>query len=78
MIHQYMSVFAWLISHQPAVLSSQNKSATTNQPAVLFFQNEPVPTISHQLHDMDMDGLGMDRWRWSVFKLMNTVYSPQI
>jgi hypothetical protein len=33
-------------SHQPAVLFSQNKSATSNQPAVLFFQNKPA--ISHQ------------------------------
>jgi hypothetical protein len=38
---------AWLISHPPIVLS-QNKSATSNQPAVLFFQNKPAPVISHQ------------------------------
>jgi hypothetical protein len=42
------SLFAWLISHQPAVLFSQNKSATSNQPAVLFSQNKPAPAISHQ------------------------------
>jgi hypothetical protein len=42
------SLFAWLISHQPAVLFSQNKSATGNQPAVLFSQNKPAPAISHQ------------------------------
>jgi hypothetical protein len=34
------SLFAWLISHQPAVLFSNN------QPTVLFSQNKPV--ISHQ------------------------------
>jgi hypothetical protein len=39
-------LFAWLISHQPAVLSSQNKPATSNQPAVLSSQNKPA--ISHQ------------------------------
>jgi hypothetical protein len=43
-----ISLFAWLISHQPAVLFSQNKSATSNQPAVLFSQNKPAPAISHQ------------------------------
>jgi hypothetical protein len=57
------ALFAWLISHQPAVLFSQNKPVTSNQPAVLFSQNKPVtsnqpavlfsqnkpaPAISHQ------------------------------
>jgi hypothetical protein len=42
------ALFAWLISHQPAVLFSQNKSATNNQPAVLFSHNKPAPAISHQ------------------------------
>jgi hypothetical protein len=40
--------FVWLISHQPAVLLSQNKPATSNQPAVLFSQNKSAPAISHQ------------------------------
>jgi hypothetical protein len=39
---------AWLISHQPAVLFSQNKPATNNQPTVLFSQNKPAAAISHQ------------------------------
>jgi hypothetical protein len=43
-----LALFAWLINHQPAVLFSQNKPATTNYPAVLFSQNKPAPTISHQ------------------------------
>jgi hypothetical protein len=42
------ALFAWLISHQPAVLFSQNKPATSNQPAALFSQNKPAPAISHQ------------------------------
>jgi hypothetical protein len=42
------ALFVWLISHQPAVLFSQNKPATSNQPAVLFSQNKPAPAISHQ------------------------------
>jgi hypothetical protein len=42
------SLFARLISHQPAVLFSQNKLATGNQPAVLFSQNKPAPAISHK------------------------------
>jgi hypothetical protein len=44
-----LSLFAWLISHQPAILFSQNKPATSNQPAVLFSQNKPAPAISYQL-----------------------------
>jgi hypothetical protein len=42
------ALFAWFISHQPAVLFSQSKPATSNQPAVLFSQNKPAPAISHQ------------------------------
>jgi hypothetical protein len=41
-------MFVWLISHQPAVLFSHNKPATSNQPAVLFSENKPAPAISHQ------------------------------
>jgi hypothetical protein len=44
----YMALFAWLISHQPAVLFSHNKPATSNQPAVLFSQNKSAPAINHQ------------------------------
>jgi hypothetical protein len=43
-----IALFVWLISHQPAVLFSQNKPATRNQPAVLFSQNKSAPAISHQ------------------------------
>jgi hypothetical protein len=42
------ALFAWLISHQPAVLFSHNKPATSNQPAVLLSQNKLAPAISHQ------------------------------
>jgi hypothetical protein len=40
--------FAWLISHQPALLFFQNKPATFNQPTVLFSQNKPASAISYQ------------------------------
>jgi hypothetical protein len=43
-----IALFAWLISHQPAVLFSQNKPVSSNQPTVLFSQNKPAPAISHQ------------------------------
>jgi hypothetical protein len=33
-------LFVWLISHRPAVLFSQNKSAISNQPTILFSQNK--------------------------------------
>jgi hypothetical protein len=42
------ALFVWLINHQPAVLFSQNKPATSNQPTVLFSQNKSAPAISHQ------------------------------
>jgi hypothetical protein len=43
----WLALFAWLISHQPAVLFSHNKSAISDQPAVVFSQNKTAPTISH-------------------------------
>jgi hypothetical protein len=49
------ALFAWLISHQPAVLFSHNKSATSNQPAVLFSHNKPAPAISHQPNEQAAD-----------------------
>jgi hypothetical protein len=45
---ELVALFVWLISHQPAVLFSQNKSAISNQPTVHFSQNKPAPVISHQ------------------------------
>jgi hypothetical protein len=42
------ALFVFLISHQPAVLFSQNKLAISNQPAVLFSQSKPALAISHQ------------------------------
>jgi hypothetical protein len=42
------TLFAWLISHQPTVLFSQNKPAISNLPTVLFSQNKPAPAISNQ------------------------------
>jgi hypothetical protein len=38
-----IALFAWLISHQPAVFFSHNKPATSNQPEVLFSQNKSAP-----------------------------------
>jgi hypothetical protein len=40
------ALFTWLISHQPAVLFSHNKPATSNQSAVLFSQNKSAPATS--------------------------------
>jgi hypothetical protein len=56
--HAYIesgSLFVRLISHQPAVLFSQNKPATSNQPAVLFSQNKSAPAISHQPNEQAVD-----------------------
>jgi hypothetical protein len=50
-LSEEFALFVWLISHQPAVLFSQNKPATINQPAVLFSQNKSAPAISHPPND---------------------------
>jgi hypothetical protein len=34
------TLFVWLISHQPAVLFSQNKPATSNEPTILFLSEQ--------------------------------------
>jgi hypothetical protein len=52
-------LFAWLISHQPAVLFSHNKPAISNQPAVLFSQNKPAPAISYQPTEQAEDLLSL-------------------
>jgi hypothetical protein len=46
-----LALFAWLISHQPAVLFSHNKPATSNQPAVLSLRrNQHQPSAASQLN----------------------------
>jgi hypothetical protein len=47
-MQKFDSLFVRLISHQQAVIFSQNKPATSNQSAVLFSQNKSAPVISHQ------------------------------
>jgi hypothetical protein len=47
-LDQLTTLFAWLISHQTAVLFSRNKPATSNQPTILYSQNKPAPAVSHQ------------------------------
>jgi hypothetical protein len=42
------ALFVWLISHQPALLFSQNKPATSKQPAVFSSQNKSAPAINHR------------------------------
>jgi hypothetical protein len=42
-----VGMFAFLIGHQPAVLFTQNKLATSNLSAVFFSQNKSAPAISH-------------------------------
>jgi hypothetical protein len=43
-----LQLFAWLISHQLAVLFSHNKPATNNWPAVFFSENKSATPITHQ------------------------------
>jgi hypothetical protein len=59
----FYSLFAWLISHQPAVLFSQNKQATNNQPTVLFSQNKPAPAISHQPTEQ---AASLSKWKLNI------------
>jgi hypothetical protein len=54
----FNSLFVRLISHQPAVLFSHNKPATSNQPAVLFSQNKSAPGISHQPNEQAVKWVG--------------------
>jgi hypothetical protein len=53
------ALFVWLISHQSAVLFSQNKPAISNQPAVLFSHNKPAPAISHQPNEQALEEEGL-------------------
>jgi hypothetical protein len=48
---QINTLFVLLISHQPAVLFSQKKPATSNQPAVLNSQNKSAPATSNQSNE---------------------------
>jgi hypothetical protein len=50
------TLFVWLISHQPTVLFSQNKPATSNQPqpASNTFLSEQIST-SHQPNEQAVD-----------------------
>jgi hypothetical protein len=65
------ALFAWLISHQPAVLFSHNKSATNNQPAVLFSQNKPAPAISHQPNEEAVSSLFIP---WPLLYSYNSIW----
>jgi hypothetical protein len=40
-------LFVWLISHEPAILFSQNKPATSNQSTLFFSQNKPALATNH-------------------------------
>jgi hypothetical protein len=66
-----ISLFVRLISHQPAVLFSQNKPATSNQPAVLFSQNKSAPAISHQPNEQAVEALqtpnSMNEWNNNTY-----------
>jgi hypothetical protein len=66
------SLFAWLISHQSAVLFSQNKPATSNKPTVLFSQNKPAPAISHQPTEQTVDS-----FRWVQRQTRKRILKPR-
>jgi hypothetical protein len=65
------SLFAWLISHQSAVLFSHNKPATSNQSAVLFSHNKPAPATSQQYFS-----LGTNQHQPSATKQTNSLLTP--
>jgi hypothetical protein len=52
-------MFVSIISHQRAVLFSQNKSATNKQSAALFSQNKSAPAISHQPNKQTVSSGGL-------------------
>jgi hypothetical protein len=63
------ALFVWLISHQPAVIFSQIKPATSNQPAVLFSQNKSASAISHQPNEQAVS--------WSFCEFGDRLYTAQ-
>jgi hypothetical protein len=70
------ALFVWLISHQPAILFSQNKLATSNQPAVHFSQNKSAPVIGHQPNEQAVTGSrSKDEARKVVALLMYTTWN---
>jgi hypothetical protein len=69
---QAYTLFAWLISHQPAF--SQNKSGTSNQSAVLFSQNRPAPAISHQRNEQT-DNIAMAALATQILEFSSQNYS---
>jgi hypothetical protein len=50
---QMCALFVWLISYQPVVFFSQNKSANSNQSVVLFSQNKSLPATSQTNGQVD-------------------------
>jgi hypothetical protein len=70
------TLFVWLISHQSAVLFSQNKPVTSNQPAVLFSQNKSAPAINHQPNEQGTDSLRPARVKKSGRLRAPTTTSP--
>jgi hypothetical protein len=69
------ALFAWLISHQPAVLFSHNKPAISNQRAVLFSQNKPAPAISHQPTEQ---AVGLPNYWRAIFLVLPKLYGCQV
>jgi hypothetical protein len=45
------AMFVWLISHQPAVLFSHNKLATSNQPPVILSQYKSALATNHHSNE---------------------------
>jgi hypothetical protein len=53
-MHATIALFVWLIIHQPTVLFSQNKPATSNQPTVLFLStNQHQPSTTNQTNRLN-------------------------
>jgi hypothetical protein len=57
------------LAYQPPVLSSQNKSATSNQPTVLFCQKKSAPVISHQPNERADRKQSQILAHWTVLQL---------
>jgi hypothetical protein len=63
------TLFAWLISYQPAVIFSHNKSAASNQLTILFSQNKPAPAVSHQPNEQAARALAQSHY--AEFRYVN-------
>jgi hypothetical protein len=69
--HHICTLFAWLISHQPAVLFSQNKPATSQQYSSLR-RNQHQPSATSQPNRL----MNHERIIWNAYRCVAARVDP--